>query len=79
MGIFTHWYVVVIILAVALLLLSPSLLPRLGRRLGRRVRETRDASVEAGKAFKKEARPPENTVEAPASEGAPPGDNRGAG
>jgi Sec-independent protein translocase protein TatA len=79
MGIFTHWYVVVIILAIALLLLSPALLPRLGRRLGRRVRETRDASVEAGKAFKREARHPKNTVEAPGSEGAPPGDNRGAG
>lgn len=55
MGIFTHWYVVVIILAIALLLLAPSVLPRLGRRLGQRMRETKDASVEAGKALRDEA------------------------
>ena len=55
MGIFTHWYVVVIILAIALLLVAPSVLPRLGRRLGRRMRETKDATVEAGKAFKAES------------------------
>jgi Sec-independent protein translocase protein TatA len=55
MGIFTHWYVLVIVLAVALLLLGPSILPRVGRRLGRRVRETRDAGAATGKAFKEAA------------------------
>ncbi len=54
MGLFGHWYVIVILLVVLLLIVAPSTLPRLGVRFGRRVRETKDASIEAGRAFKDE-------------------------
>ena len=74
MGILSHWYVVVIIVVVAVLLISPTILPRLGRRFGQRMRQTGDASVEAGKVFKAEitrtdtsAAQPESEVETPPS------------
>jgi len=54
MGIIGHWWILLIILALALVLLSPSILPRLGRRLGRGLRETKDASIVAAEELKRE-------------------------
>jgi Sec-independent protein translocase protein TatA len=49
-----YWIIGIIILAAVLLLIGPRLLPALGRRLGRRARETGAASKEAASAFKSE-------------------------
>jgi len=54
LGIFGHWYVILILIVAFLVLVAPSTLPRLGVRFGKRVRETKDASVEAAQAFKDE-------------------------
>ena len=54
MGLFGHWYVIVILALVLLLLVAPSTLGKMGVRFGRRVRETKDATIEAGRSFKDE-------------------------
>lgn len=54
MGIFGHWYVLLIIVAAILVLARPRMLPRLGTLFGRRLKETQRASMEAGRAFKAE-------------------------
>jgi Sec-independent protein translocase protein TatA len=54
MGIFGHWYVLLIILVAILVLAGPRVLPRLGTLFGRRLKETQRASIEAGQAFKAE-------------------------
>jgi Sec-independent protein translocase protein TatA len=58
MGFLGHWWVLLLLIAVAALILSPSLLPRLGRFLGRRARETGAAGVEAGRNLREELNKP---------------------
>jgi len=54
MGLFGHWYVILILIALVVLFAGPSVLPRLGAHLGRRMRETKMASQEAGRSFRDE-------------------------
>ena len=55
MGLFGHWYVIVIlVLLFILLVMAPSTLAKMGTRFGRRVKETKDATIVAGRSFKDE-------------------------
>ncbi len=64
MGLFGHWWIlVVIILAGVLIIAGPRLLPKLGEFLGRRGREIKGASVEAGTKFKEEVTKPGDGTE----------------
>ena len=61
-----RWWVIPLVVAAAALLMSPSLLPRLGRLVGRRARETGAAGAEATRAFKEELdRPDDPEQDAP--------------
>ncbi|MEA2645190.1 MAG: hypothetical protein QOE92_273 [Chloroflexota bacterium] len=55
LGIFTHWWILLIIIGLLVLLfVSPRALPGIGRRAGRKARETGEASVKAARNFKDE-------------------------
>jgi Sec-independent protein translocase protein TatA len=71
MGIFGHWYVLLIILLAILVLVGPRALPHLGTLFGRRLKETKRASIEAGQAFKAEITDGETGTPDPASSPAP--------
>ena len=61
-----HWYVLPILVVLLVLLASPSLLPRLGRFIGRRARETGAAGVQASRNLRDElTRPDEDDPEVP--------------
>ncbi len=55
--------VAVILVAAVLLLFSPAILPRLGRRFGRGVRELKESSKEAGRKAKEELSEPDPVKE----------------
>jgi Sec-independent protein translocase protein TatA len=64
-----HWWILVLIIAAAVLLISgPRLLPKLGSFMGRRGRELKGASMEAGTKFKEEVTKPTDSPEPENSE-----------
>jgi TatA/E family protein of Tat protein translocase len=54
---FGHWYVVVILLIIALIIFGPKRLPELGEGLGKAIKEFRKATTEMGNSFRDETRP----------------------
>ena len=51
-GIFDHWYILLILLVIVLIIWGPGKLPDVGSGLGRAIREFRKASSETHDAFK---------------------------
>ena len=52
MQIFDHWYILVILLVIVLIIWGPGKLPDIGAGMGRAIREFRKASTETHDAFK---------------------------
>ena len=52
MQIFDHWYILLILLVIVLIIWGPGKLPDVGHGLGRAIREFRKASSETADAFK---------------------------
>jgi len=53
-----HWYVLLILAAIALIIFGPSRLPELGAGLGKAIREFRKSTSDMGEALKEETRKP---------------------
>ena len=51
-GIFDHWYILLILLVIVLIIWGPGKLPDVGAGLGRAIREFRKASTETQDAFR---------------------------
>src|ERR1700682_3440785 len=57
-----HWWVLLILAAIALIVFGPSRLPELGSGLGKAIREFRKATSDMGDALKEEAPKPNETT-----------------
>ena len=57
-----HWWVLLILAAIALIIFGPSRLPELGAGLGRAIKEFRKATTEMGDALKDEAHKPDEST-----------------
>ena len=64
---FQHWYVLLILAAIALIIFGPSRLPELGASLGKAIREFRNSTSDLGDALKDETHKP--TASTPAAVG----------
>jgi sec-independent protein translocase protein TatA len=53
MGIFGHWYVLIIILAIVLIVYGPGKLPEVGAAIGKAMREFRNASSDLQEEIKR--------------------------
>jgi sec-independent protein translocase protein TatA len=53
MGIFGHWYVLLIILAIVLIVYGPGKLPEVGAAIGKAMREFRNASSDLQEEIKR--------------------------
>lgn len=58
---FGHWWVLLILAAIALLIFGPQRLPELGAGLGKAIREFRKGASEMGDSLKEEAVKPTET------------------
>ena len=76
-----HWWILLILAAIALIIFGPSRLPELGSGLGKAIKEFRKATSEMGDALKEEVRQPDQgtptaigtTYPAPPPAGTEPG------
>jgi len=66
-GLFGHWYLILIILAIALIVFGPARLPELGSGLGKAIREFRKGASEMTENLKDEVTKPVDN--APAATG----------
>lgn len=57
MGIFDHWYILVIVLTIVLIVWGPGKLPEIGGAMGRAIREFQKASAETRSALQRDANP----------------------
>jgi len=57
-----HWWVLLILAAIALIIFGPSRLPELGAGLGKAIREFRKATTDMGDVLKEEAHKPGETT-----------------
>jgi TatA/E family protein of Tat protein translocase len=57
-----HWWILLILAAVALIIFGPSRLPELGSGLGKAIKEFRKASTEMGDALKEEVHKPNEST-----------------
>ena len=64
-GIFGHWYVLVIVLAIVLIVYGPGKLPEVGGAIGRGIREFRKASTDLTDEIKKSGQSPSTTDQTP--------------
>jgi sec-independent protein translocase protein TatA len=72
-GFLDHWYILVILLVIVLIIWGPGKLPDVGAGMGRAIREFRKASTETQEAFKNAtATPAQPANQAPAAPPAPP-------
>jgi sec-independent protein translocase protein TatA len=66
MQIFGHWYVLLIVLAIVLIVYGPGKLPEVGAAIGKAMREFRKASTDLTDEIKKStSEPPADTRPAP--------------
>jgi sec-independent protein translocase protein TatA len=65
-GFFGHWYILVLILVIVLIVYGPGKLPEVGGALGKAMREFRKTSSDIQEEFKKSATP-DSTTEANAT------------
>jgi len=61
-GLFGHWYLILIILAIALIVFGPARLPELGAGLGKAIREFRKGASEMTENLKDEVTKPSDNV-----------------
>jgi TatA/E family protein of Tat protein translocase len=57
-----HWWILLILAAVALIIFGPSRLPELGSGLGKAIKEFRKATTEMGDALKEEVHKPNEST-----------------
>src|SRR5258708_9034860 len=60
-----HWWILLILAAIALIIFGPSRLPELGSGLGKAIKEFRKATSEMGEALKEEVRQPDQNTPTP--------------
>jgi sec-independent protein translocase protein TatA len=74
--VFQHWYVLIILGILALIIFGPRRLPELGEGLGKAIREFRKATSEMSDSLREEVRKPDSatgtTYPAPGTTYAPP-------
>ena len=64
---FQHWYVLLILAVIALIIFGPRRLPELGEGLGKAIKEFRKATTEVGDGLKQELNRPETSTTPPAT------------
>jgi TatA/E family protein of Tat protein translocase len=57
-----HWWILLILAGIALIIFGPSRLPELGSGLGKAIKEFRKATSEMGDALKEEVRQPDQNT-----------------
>ena len=57
MGLFTHWYILLIVLAIVLIVYGPGKLPEVGGAIGKAMREFRKASSDLTEEIQRSATP----------------------
>src|SRR5258708_29618094 len=57
-----HWWILLILAAIALIIFGPSRLPELGSGLGKAIKEFRKATSDMGDALKEEVRQPDQST-----------------
>ncbi|MFY9614676.1 MAG: twin-arginine translocase TatA/TatE family subunit [Candidatus Dormiibacterota bacterium] len=67
-----HWWILLIIAALALIIFGPARLPELGAGLGRAIKEFRKGASELTDSLKEEATKPDSATASPHSEVEPP-------
>ncbi|HEV3235274.1 MAG TPA: twin-arginine translocase TatA/TatE family subunit [Candidatus Dormibacteraeota bacterium] len=67
-----HWWILLIIAALALIIFGPARLPELGAGLGRAIKEFRKGASELTDSLKEEATKPDSATAATHSEVEPP-------
>jgi TatA/E family protein of Tat protein translocase len=60
--VFAHWYVLVILGVIALIIFGPKRLPELGEGLGKAIKEFRKATTEMGDTLRDEVHRPETAT-----------------
>jgi len=60
-GLFGHWYILVLILVIVLIVYGPGKLPEVGGAIGKAMREFRKTSSDIQEEFKKSATPDSTT------------------
>jgi TatA/E family protein of Tat protein translocase len=60
-GLFGHWYILVLILVIVLIVYGPGKLPEVGGAIGKAMREFRKTSSDIQEEFKKSATPESST------------------
>jgi TatA/E family protein of Tat protein translocase len=65
-GLFGHWYILVLILVIVLIVYGPGKLPEVGGAIGKAMREFRKTSSDIQEEFKKSATPDSSTSSPPA-------------
>jgi sec-independent protein translocase protein TatA len=60
-GLFGHWYILVLILVIVLIVYGPGKLPEVGGAIGKAMREFRKTSSDIQEEFKKSATPESTT------------------
>lgn len=68
MGVFSHWYILLLILAIVLIVYGPGKLPEVGGAIGRAMREFRKASSDLQDEIKKTTDQPDASTR-PAANG----------
>lgn len=63
-GFFGHWYILVLILVIVLIVYGPGKLPEVGGAIGKAMREFRKTSSDIQEEFKKSATPDSSTTPA---------------
>ena len=72
MGLFGHWYILVILLVIVLIVYGPGKLPEVGGAIGKAMREFRKASTDLQEEIKRSATPSEtDQANRPASDTKP--------
>lgn len=66
-GLFGHWYILVLILVIVLIVYGPGKLPEVGGAIGKAMREFRKTSSDIQDEFKKSATPDTSTTPAATS------------
>ena len=70
-GLFGHWYILVLILVIVLIVYGPGKLPEVGGAIGKAMREFRKTSSDIQEEFKKSATA-DSSTEPKATTGPPP-------
>ncbi len=77
MGLFGHWYILVILLVIVLIVYGPGKLPEVGGAIGKAMREFRKASTDLQDEIKRSTTPTEtDQANRPATDTKPTGETK---